>query len=134
MSTTDTNTTTLTPDPPRAVRIAQGWMYVQSLLGVVAVGLLAALAGSTGDIPGVLWVLLAALFAFYVLVAVLATAMDSRRRWTRATALTVEILLIISGLVTFLTGPNIGTVIGLIIAIVITCYLSAHETDQWFDR
>lgn len=60
--------------------------------------------------------------------------LDSRRRWIRVTALILETLMIIQGGVSMITGPNLGTAVGLIVAVVAVRYLAHEETARWLHR
>ncbi|MGW6494481.1 hypothetical protein [Nonomuraea angiospora] len=119
---------------PRPVRIAQGWMYVQAFLGIAASVLLVALLAPSGPLPGSVWALIGVSVAFYVGLGVLGGLLDSRRRWIRITALILETLMIIQGGVSMITGPNLGTAVGLIVAVVAARYLAHEETARWLHR
>ncbi|MET9247122.1 hypothetical protein [Nonomuraea sp. NPDC003709] len=119
---------------PRPVRIAQGWMFVQAFVGMLASVLLVALLVPNGPLPGAVWAYIGVSFAFYVGLGVLAALLDSRRRWIRVTALILEILMILQGGLSMITGPNLGTAVGLTLAVVATRYLAHEETARWLHR
>ncbi|YCK33039.1 hypothetical protein ACNF49_02725 [Actinomadura sp. ATCC 39365] len=122
----------LAGSPPRSVQLAANWMGVQCCIGILALAFLLPMAGAYGPIPGAVLVWAGVTFAFYILIGVLAAKLSAGRRWVRRTALTVEILMLGSGALSLFTGPNIGTVVALAIATVITCYLSTRETAEYF--
>ncbi|MEU6713805.1 hypothetical protein ABZ897_20215 [Nonomuraea sp. NPDC046802] len=119
---------------PRPVRIAQGWMFVQAFLGMVAGVLLVAVLAPAGPLPGSAWAVIAVCVAFYIGIGVLAGLLDGRNRWVRVTALILEILLIIQGVLTMVTSPNLGTAVGLTLAVVAARYLCHEETARWLHR
>ncbi|SDG32734.1 hypothetical protein SAMN05421505_103202 [Sinosporangium album] len=124
---------------PRDVSVARAIMWVQAGLGVIALLFLIIFLSEVpaeADLGPTGLLLFLPTTVTTVLLAVLASAVRSRRKWVRITALVVQGLGLLGPLITTASGESVTVfnLLGMLLPLVVIWMLARSASAEWFNR
>lgn len=122
---------------PRDVKNVRMILWLQTFLnalGSIVLLLVVSNMSGHGQDVGILPLFPILSLALSVLLGALAVGCSSRRRWVRTTTFGVEGIIIVLQLLSILLAFNIGSIIGLLVAIAAIVRMSRYDAATWFTR
>jgi hypothetical protein len=117
---------------PAEARTARIIMFVQGGL-ILAIYLLFLFLLPAQGLSGALTVLVMLNLAWGFIIVGVAFNFSSRKRWVRIAAMVVEGIIVLNGVITLLGGGNaIGSLIGLLLAVLVLYQLIRPAARVWF--